>query len=205
MDDLNVRVPLSTGASGRISLTGESDLRYIDHPIGSIFVGLLARRGNKLFTILEDKKPNWRFVGGKVEEQDDAKGVLRVLSEKGGVGVNYQDLVALTRVAIKREVLEESGNVINPERVKFVCAFLDNDEKNPGLHLQVFLEYKLKEKEDWKFDPKQPSSEEERIVQYNWMEVSYDAETQRIRTDPFVKMSRAHFLAALQFARNRQG
>jgi ADP-ribose pyrophosphatase YjhB (NUDIX family) len=207
MDSSNIQISPSNNdikISPKISLTGESDLRYIDNPIGSIFVGLIARRDNKLFAILEDKKLKWRFIGGKVEEQDDAKGVLPVLSEKGGIGVNYQDLVALTRTAIKRETLEESGNVINPERAKFVCAFLNNDEKNPGkLHLQIFLEYKLKENEEWKFNPQQPSTEDEKAVNSAWVEINYDAETKRIRLNPFIKMSRSHFAAALQFARNR--
>lgn len=205
MSDSNVQSPDGAEAKKKTALTGESDLRLIDHPIGSVFVGLVVRRGNKLFVIFEDKKPKWRFIGGKPEEQDDVKGVLPVLSEKGGVGVNYQDLIALTRAAIKREAFEESGNVIDPEkRAKFVCAFLGDDENNPGkFHLQVFLEYKLKEGEEWKFDPQQPSSEEEKIVNYNWVALNYDAETTRISLD--IKMSSSHFKAALQFARNRQG
>ncbi len=209
MGDLNVQSLPSNGfeVKEKTTLTGESDLRLIDHPIGSIFVGLVVRLGNKLFVILEDKKLKWRFIGGKVEEQDDVKGILPVLKEKGAGGVNYQDLVALTRAAIKRETLEESGNVIDPgKRAKFVCAFLGNDEKNPGkLHLQVFLEYKLKENEEWKFDPQQPSSEEEKVINSNWVALNYDAETTRINLDPFIKMSPSHFKAALQFARNRQG
>ncbi|MCL4437521.1 hypothetical protein M1513_00585 [Patescibacteria group bacterium] len=205
MGDLNVQAaPSSVQPTEKLSIAGESDLRYIERPIGSIFVGIIVRRGNKVFIISEDKKPEPRLIGGKVDKQDDQKGVLPALGEKGIAGVNYQDLIAIIRVAIKRETLEESGNVIDVERVKFAYARLGDDEKNPGkLHLQIFFDYKLKENEEWKFNPQQPPSEEEKVVKYSWVSIGYDNETKRISLDPYVKVTFSHFKALLQFARNR--
>ncbi len=195
----------------KTDIDGESDLRYVDHAVGSLFVGIVAYRGPNVFAVIEDQKKKWRLPGGKAEQQDDPKGILRAIAEeKGCAGVNYQDLIALTRMAAKREAFEETGNTIDTKRLEFAYAVSGKDEKVEGsLHIKVFFKYKLKENENWVVDPKQPSTEEEKVIDSRWVKIIYLTDPNnpekpgKIRLDPFIPMSPSHFKAILQFARSR--
>lgn len=179
------------------------ELQQLRASISNIFIGVILHKFNadehKILVIQESDKQYSRFPGGGVEASDDYKGILSDLKQKGLLRDIGGFLNVLKRAA-KRELKEELMLDIDEVQLTFVCGLLTEDQEGEGRHLKVFLKYPLPEN----FVPNLNALgvEEERLIDFHFIKVAYDPARRFLHLDPFLLLSRDHFYALLQGAKN---
>ncbi|HOX21591.1 MAG TPA: NUDIX domain-containing protein [Candidatus Paceibacterota bacterium] len=177
------------------------ELQRFPTVISNIFVGIILcnAKENSILVIQESDKQHSRFPGGGVEASDDYKGILSDLKQKGLLR-DIGGFLNTLKHAAKRELKEELALDIDEAQLTFVCGLLTEDQEGEGRHLKVFLKYPLPENFVPSLDV--PSVEAERLIDFHFIKTTYDPARQFLHLDPFLLLSRDHFYALLQGAKN---
>lgn len=177
------------------------ELQQLRASISSIFIGVILYNANehKILVIRESDKRCGRFPGGGVEAADDYKCILADLRDKGLLRNSNAFLNILKRAA-KREAKEEISLDIDEAQLTFFSGLITEDQEGEGRHLKVFLKYPLPEN----FIPQPDASrtEEESLTAFHFITLQYDPAKKFLHFDPFISLSRDHFRALLEGAKN---
>ncbi|MDP2856178.1 MAG: NUDIX domain-containing protein [bacterium] len=177
------------------------ELQRFRTSISNIFIGVILYNANesKILVIQESDKKHGRFPGGGVEACDDYKYILADLKYKGLLRSIGGFLDILKRAA-KRELKEEISLDIDEAQLSFVSGLITEDQEGEGRHLKVFLKYPLPEN----FFPKPDvsSAEEEKLIDFHFIKAVYDPAKKFLHLSPFILLSKDHFHAILEGARN---
>ena len=176
------------------------ELQQLRASISNIFIGVILYNANehKILVIQESDKICSRFPGGGVEAADDHKCILADLKYKELR--NISGFLDLLKRAAKRELKEEISLDIDVSQLTFVCGLITEDQEGEGRHLKVFLKYPLPENFIPQLDIS--STEEEKLVDFHFITLQYDPAKKFLHLDPFILLSKDHFYALLEGAKN---
>jgi 8-oxo-dGTP pyrophosphatase MutT (NUDIX family) len=157
------------------------------------FVGVIFVNPKKeIMFQKETGKDLFRFPGGGIDSEDGD--LIGLKSQK--------DFLKVAKRTAVREIKEETGKIINPNRLQLVGISNGNNEKDPKggqVHMRVFFSYEFLLGEDFPngiHEMEEDSHLEQ--YEYRWVPV------QNGRADlegKYVKVSKLHFAALIRFLR----